>query len=114
MASGKLKRSRLTKDRKPVLPGIGLPINVALYLFIALVLTMAIFRGWRSWLAIFSLLIVIGLLVRVRLARDRHAFRVDRLWLRTKALVMDADVWRGVTLKAFPPRPSTLRPRGIF
>jgi type IV secretory pathway VirB3-like protein len=111
----KLKRTTLfaAASRQPVIPGVGLPLSVALSLFVAIAITMVFFRGWRSWLVLFALWGVLGVAARFRVQRDRNAFRVDALWLKSKAFFMDSVMWRGVTLRSFPPRQDRFRPRGI-
>ena len=100
-------------SRQPVIPGLGLPINITIWLFLAIVFTMALARGWRAWVFLFGLWTVLGFLARIRLQRDHNGFHVDSLWLQTKAGFLDAHLWRGVTLRSFPPRNDRFSPRGI-
>ncbi len=112
----KLKRTTLfaAASRQPVIPGIGLPLNVTLALFAAISITMIAFRGWRSWLVLFALWGALGLLARFRVQRDHNAFRVDWLRLKTKTFFMDTQLWKGVTLRSFPAPYDRLKPRGII
>ncbi len=111
----KLKRTILhaAASRKPVIPGLGLPIGVTIGLLACVMLTMTLFRGWRAWLVIFVVVGLIGFLIRVLVQRDGNALRVHGLWLRTKAFFLDAKKWRGVTLRSFPHRRDISLPRGI-
>jgi type IV secretory pathway VirB3-like protein len=109
----KLKRKRLFAPRQAIIASLGIPLNVALYFFIAIIATMILFRGWRSWLTLFCIWTLLAVGARLRVKRDHNAFRCDGLWLNTKAFFMDADIWRGVTLRSWPPPPNRLLPRGI-
>jgi type IV secretory pathway VirB3-like protein len=105
----KLKRRKLFAPREPMIPGLGITINVALALFGCIIFTMVLFRGWRSWLTLFCIWGVVCVAARLRLKRDPNAFRVDLLFLNTKAFFLDGHIWRGVTLRSWPPPRNSFR-----
>lgn len=110
---GKLKRIRLHAPRPTVIPGLGLPLVPAIGIFYGVLLTVVIFRGWKAWLILFIFWGLVIIAARTRVMRDHNAFRVDQLWLGTKAFFLDTARWRGVTLRAFPPRDKRVF-RGTF
>jgi type IV secretory pathway VirB3-like protein len=92
---------------------VGLPLNVATPLVVAVPIVMNLIAGWRSRFVAFGMLSVVVALLWSVLRYDHNALRILWRWLWTKCGSFDAMKWKGAAVDPFPFRPSKT-PHGIF
>ena len=114
MAIRKLKRTQLYTgaSRPAYVPGLQVPLGVAVFLCAGGGYTVILFSDWRWWIVDLTFWIFVWLYLRILLKRDHNALRVLAHGLR-KIFNFDDHIWGGSTQFSWPVRDRTPTPRGI-
>jgi hypothetical protein len=108
-----LKKNRVHSPSEAFVPGLQVPLKVALFLCFGACYTCILYSNWRWWILDLTGWLALWLWLRLKLKRDPNYLGVmARSWI-PKKLAFDDHIWGGITQFAWPVRDRTPTARGV-